>query len=325
MEKEIKEKKVSIIVPVYNVKAQLERCLDSIISQTYSNFECFLVDDGSTDGSDEICDLYAQRDKRFIVIHQKNGGLSVARNNAMRQAAGEYVSFVDSDDYILPAYLERMVTLLEKSSCDIATCYYFKGIYIDEKNITPQIAIYTGRKFTEMVLEDQTGSQLWQYIFKKELWKGIMSPVGRYAQDMMILHKVTDRAENVAVSSEKLYFYYIDRGNSTSNSKDKKVKGAFDRAIAFKARYGFAMENNYSKCQTRLMIHVLDFFNNAETLKYKMKDNGSKYLADENELREFLKTNRTGRSIGKVGFKHAILGTILAYAPDCYSKIRGRK
>lgn len=325
MEKEVKESKVSIIVPVYNVKAQLERCLESIRNQTYSNFECFLVDDGSTDGSDQICDLYAQRDNRFIVIHQKNAGLSVARNNAMRQATGEYVSFVDSDDYVLPAYLEKMVSLLEKNDCDIAKCDYFKGVYVEEKDSTLEVDVYTGRKFTEMVLGDQIGSQLWQYIFKKELWKGITSPAGRYAQDMMILHIVTDRAKKVAVSSEKLYSYYIDRSNSTSNSKDKKVKGAFDRAIAFKTRYGFAMENNYSKCQTRLMIHVLNFFNNAETLKYKMKDNGCKYLTDENDLREFLKINRVGRSIGKVGLKHAILGTILAYAPDYYSKIRGRK
>ena len=159
MEKKIGEKKVSIIVPVYNVRDQLERCLDSIHNQTYTNFECILVDDGSTDGSAEICDIYDQNDDRFIVIHQKNAGLSTARNNAMNVASGEYISFIDSDDYVLPSYLENMIDVLEKNFCDIVKCDYFKGIYEDD-HIDPQIEVFTGRDFTRMLLTDEMGSQL---------------------------------------------------------------------------------------------------------------------------------------------------------------------
>lgn len=324
MEKKLNLKKVSIIVPVYNVKNQLIRCLNSISEQTYKNFECVLIDDGSTDGSGELCDLYAQKDKRFIAIHQKNAGLSVARNNAMNIAVGEYVSFIDSDDYVLPSYLEKMVSVLENNDCDIVKCDYFKGA-IEADHADPKVDVFSGRKFTEMLLTDQIGSQLWQYIYKRELWEGIISPAGRYAQDMMILHIVTDRAQKVAVLSQKLYFYYIDRGNSTSNSPGKKVKGAFDRAIAFKIRYEFASENRYDSCLNKLMIHVLDFFNNAETLKCRMKDNSRRYLIDENELSKFLKKNRAGRAVSKVGIKHAILGICLANAPVQYSKVRGGK
>ena len=324
MEKKIEDKKVSIIVPVYNVKNQLKRCLDSICTQTYKNFECILVDDGSTDGSDKICDLYAQGDSRFIVIHQKNAGLSVARNNAMKQATGEYISFIDSDDYVLPAYLEKLVRLLEKNDCDIAKCDYFKGVYVDEKDITPKIDILTGRRFTEMVLEDQIGSQLWQYLFKKELWKGIKSPVGRYAQDMMILHMVTNRARKIGVSSQKLYFYYINRGDNTSNLLSNRVKGAFDRAIAYMIRYEFARENMYENRLNDLMIQVLKFYNYAETLKYRISANKNDFSIDEKDLSCFLQQYKKERTMSKMGFKYSILGIVLAYAPDKYSKFRGK-
>lgn len=324
MEKKLDLKKVSLIVPVYNVKDQLLRCLDSIRGQSYKNFECILIDDGSTDGSGEICDQYVKKDQRFFVVHQKNAGLSVARNKAMNIASGEYVSFIDSDDYVLPLYLEKMVSVLERNGCDIVKCDYFKGVF-EVDNTDPKLEIFSGRKFTEMLLTDQIGSQLWQYVYKRELWKEIVSPAGRYAQDMMILHIVTDRAKKVAVLSQKLYFYYIDRGNSTSNSPGKKVKGAFDRAIAFKMRYEFASENKYDSCLNELMVHVLDFFNNAETLKCRMNDKSNRYLSDEDELSKFLKKNRAGRTVSKVGVKHAILGTCLANAPVQYSKIRGRK
>ena len=315
---------MSIIVPVYNVKPQLKRCLDSIVNQTYKNFECFLVDDGSTDGCGEICDLYAKNDDRFVSIHQRNAGLSAARNNAMNLADGEYVSFIDSDDFVLPEYLENMVHVLESNDCDVVKCDYFKGKFEEDHSI-PQINLFTGREFTEMLLTDQIGSQLWQYLFKMKLWKEIISPAGRYAQDMMILHIVTDRAKKVAVSSEKLYFYYIDRSDSTSNTPGKKVKGAFDRAIAFKIRYEFSIKNNYPQCLNKLMIHVLDFYNNAETLKQKECNNKRNYSDDESELSTFLKKNRAGRKIRKIGLKHAILGVCLAYCPDKYLKVRGKK
>ena len=141
----------------------------------------------------------------------------------------------------------------------------------------------------------------------------------------MILHIVTNRANRIAVISQKLYFYYIDRINSTSNTPGKKVKGAFDRAIAFKRRYEFAIDEKYVQCLKGLMIHVLNFYNNAETLKKKMPDNKSNYSDDENELSTFLKKNKAGRTISRIGLKHAVLGICLAYFPDKYLKIRGRR
>lgn len=316
-------KKVSIIVPVYNVVDQVERCLRSIQNQSYCNFECILVDDGSTDGSDTICEKITQEDSRFIVIHQKNSGLSTARNNAMAIAGGEYIAFIDSDDYVLTDYLKTMIELMEDCDCDIVKCDYHKGI-IEVDNAQPSAQVVSGREFTESLLTDKIGSQLWQYLYKKELWEGIQSPDGRYAQDMMILHEVSNKARKVCISSQKLYFYYIDRSNSTSNAPTKKVKGAFDRAIAFMIRYEFSERNSYQNCLNTLMQHVLDFYNNAEVLKGRLGEDSGKYRSDEMKLSAFLRKNRNRRGVSNVGVKYSILGKCLTYFPKTYSNIRGK-
>ena len=115
-------KKISVIVPIYNVEQYLYQCIDSIIAQTYTNLEIILVDDGSTDSSGEICDKYASVDCRIVVIHKKNGGLSEARNAGINVATGDYIGFVDSDDYIFPDTYRGMIEACENNNCEIAVC-----------------------------------------------------------------------------------------------------------------------------------------------------------------------------------------------------------
>lgn len=116
------EKLLSVIVPVYKVEPYLRRCVDSIRNQTYKNLQIILVDDGSPDRCGEICDAYAEIDERIIAVHQKNRGLSGARNTGLRYAKGEYVAFVDSDDWIAPTMYETLVRMIEKNDLDIARC-----------------------------------------------------------------------------------------------------------------------------------------------------------------------------------------------------------
>ena len=309
---------LSIIVPAYNIEKYLKRCLDSIINQSYKNFECLIIDDGSTDRTGVICDEYAKKDRRIFVIHQENGGLSVARNNAIKKACGKYISFIDGDDYIMETYCEKLITLLENNRADIAKCDYHKGILSDIKD--RQIKVVSGIEFTKELIQDKVGSQLWQYIYKKELWNDIVSPKGRYAQDMMILHKVTNKAKNIVITNEKLYFYFIDRNDSTSNAEKKKVKGAFDRAIAFKERYIFAENNGYDEQCDILFNKVIEFYNNAVTLK---KPNDHKFDSDIEVLSIFLKQHRykypkTHRSI-----KYKILKFLLSNIPNFYCRLKG--
>ena len=119
---------ISVIVPVYNVKQYLRRCVDSILKQTYENIEIVLIDDGSTDESGAICDRYAQKDVRVKVIHKENGGLSDARNKGMQEARGEYFAFVDSDDYIAKDYIAYLFELIVENKAQISLCGYLKFI-----------------------------------------------------------------------------------------------------------------------------------------------------------------------------------------------------
>ena len=311
---------LSIIVPAYNIEKYLKRCLDSILNQSYTNFECIVVNDGSIDGTKSICDEYADKDDRVIVIHQENGGLSVARNNAMKKARGKYISFIDGDDYIMETYCETLINLLEKNNADIAKCDYHKGILSDVEDV--RIEIVSGKKFTEDLIQDKIGSQLWQYVYKKELWNDIVSPKGRYAQDMMILHEVTNKAKNIVVTNKKLYFYFIDRDDSTSNAGKKKVKGAFDRAIAFKERYIFARKNGYDGQCDFILNKVLEFYNNALTMK---KSNEKRFDSDMKILSTFLKENRYKDPRNNRSTKYRFLKLFLEYTPNLYCRMKGDK
>lgn len=133
----MEEKLISIIVPVYNVEKYLKECIDSVISQTYKNLEIILVDDGSTDKSGEICDEYSKKDSRIKVIHKENGGLSDARNVALDIAKGEYIGFVDSDDYVEKDMFETLYKLAEEHNTEISSISFYKTLeneIIDVRN-----------------------------------------------------------------------------------------------------------------------------------------------------------------------------------------------
>lgn len=309
---------LSIIVPVYKVEKYLPRCLDSIWAQTFKDYECILVDDGSPDNCGEICDEYAQKDSRFKVIHQKNGGLSAARNAAMAIAQGEYVAFVDSDDYILPLYAETMLKLMKEHQADIVKCDYMNGKLCEETS-EQIIKVYTGEEFTTKILTDEISSQLWQYIAKRELWNGIESPVDRLAEDMMIFFRVTGRAHKVVSTSKKLYFYFVDRENNISNSSAKKIKNALDRAIAFKIRFVYAKEHKYENVTEDIIRRVIEFYNIALTL---MPVKEHKYDADICELSDFLIKHKEEWRYKKQGIKLYIVGNCIAYFPRVYCALK---
>lgn len=311
--------KLSIIVPAYNIENYLGRCLDSILEQTYTDYECILVDDGSIDGTKEICDEYAKKDSRIIVIHQENGGLSSARNKALGVANGELVMFVDGDDYLMPMFAERMIELIDVQDADIAKCDYYKG-YIDAEEFPIEVSCYDGQEFTRKILTDEIGSQLWQYIFKRQLWQGIVSPRGRQAQDMMILHEVTHRAKKIVVTNERLYFYFIDRADSTSNLPAKKAKGAFDRAVAFMIKYQFARRIGCEDILPQLIDKTIHFCNNGLVLKSPQSKD---FDGDIAMLREFLKAER--KTVQRLDLKSKILSGLIVYLPRIYCAIRNKK
>lgn len=161
----MQNKKVSIIIPVYNTAGYLERCLESAVSQTYQNMEIICVDDGSTDGSEKIVDAFAKKDSRIIAIHQKNRGESNARNNGLRIATGDYIGFMDCDDWIEPDMYECLVKALEDENADMAIA----GFYRDFEDIDkPRITVQNEKAVDPKVFE---GKQLLRYLYERDAYR----------------------------------------------------------------------------------------------------------------------------------------------------------
>ena len=220
MEKRV-EDKISIIVPVYKTEKFITRCIRSIIDQSYCNIELILVDDGSPDSAGLICDEYAKKDNRIKVIHQENAGQSVARNNALKIATGDYYCFVDSDDYVATNLLERLYQLLNDNNADISIVDYMsfsgdKAILDNEGD--SGISVFNNTDMIKNIhtVKNELYVVMWGKLFKKDLFDGIEFPEGRICEDLFVLYKLYDKADKTIFCSEKLYYYY--RGNISSST-----------------------------------------------------------------------------------------------------------
>ncbi len=221
-------KLISVIVPVYNVEKYLQKCVDSIINQTYQNLEIILVDDGSTDNSGKICDEYLKKDKRIKVIHKRNGGLSDARNWAIDVAEGEYIEFVDSDDYIEQDMIEFLYNNIEQYNADISICSYYM---IDEKECinqsTNELYVYSRLEILqEVLLDEKIRSYAWNKLFKKSLFDDIRFPVGKIFEDVITIGKLFEKSEKVVLNDVAKY-YYRQREGSILHIQNSKTRLAY--------------------------------------------------------------------------------------------------
>ncbi len=208
-------KLISIIIPVYNVEKYIKKCIDSVIEQTYKNIEIILIDDGSTDSSGYICDEYAKFNSNIKVIHQKNCGLSEARNRGLDIAIGDYIFFLDSDDYIAYNTLEIMLNKLEKTQSDICVCGTQR---VDIYNCKTDMIFslekkqMSGKEALEHIY-DKNGWLLvisWNKLYKREIWNDLRFDKGKIHEDEFIIHKIYLKCEKVITIPENLYFYRIN-------------------------------------------------------------------------------------------------------------------
>lgn len=211
---------ISVIVPVYKVEKYLKRCVSSIQAQTYSKLEIILVDDGSPDTCPVICDEISNTDSRIVVIHKENGGLSDARNTGLNKAKGDYIGFVDSDDYILPNMYEILLTKIQKENSDMACCNYLQ--------VTESDVAFDNQKLPirdECVEKDVAYDMLVQYggyyavawnkLYRRSLWEKIRFPKGRKYEDMFIAFKIIDECQIISHVSSALYCYVRRTGSIT--------------------------------------------------------------------------------------------------------------
>ncbi len=227
---------ISVIVPVYKVEEYLCECLDSIINQTYKNLEIILVDDGSPDNCGKICDDYALKDSRIKVIHQQNGGLSAARNAGLDIATGDYIGFVDSDDYIDLNMYEELCNSIKTNDADIAVCG-IKQFGIIKRTIRYNDSCLTNLDYLKSILQDNAKSSFNTKLFKRNLFFEIRFPVGQIFEDFRTLPFVVDKAKKISFTS-KVFYYYRTRENSiTSDNTGDNAKEYLDASQERMERY----------------------------------------------------------------------------------------
>lgn len=214
---------VSVIVPVYNVAKLLERCVDSILAQTYTNLEIILIDDGSTDMGGAFCDVYAKRDSRIRVIHQENAGLSAARNAGLKIAKGQYVTFVDSDDAVRPNLIEYLLNLCTDYHVKMSICPFTE--VLNGQNPAPaptdfdQITVVdTLDCLIRMLSEQGFSMSAWGKLYSRDLFKDVIFPTGRLYEDVGTTYRLVLKCPRIAISTLPAYLYYINPDSITQQA-----------------------------------------------------------------------------------------------------------
>ncbi len=283
---------VSVIVPVYRVEKYIKKCVDSVLGQSYENLEVILVDDGSPDSCGSICDEYAKADKRVVVIHKENGGLSSARNAALDIAKGDYVLCVDSDDYIHPDMTQRMLDAAKEYQADIVMSSYFIDS-TDKLSITDAISddvVEMGRmKALDRLVEDaEVKNYAWGKLYRRELFDGVRYPDGRNYEDIATTYLLFDKAQKIIKIPEYLYYYVVrDESISFNNSTASWHAGCHASCLGQEERAEYFLQKGYEALYEKAM---------AKLLPYLYSDIKSAYEADKSEdaeeTKEYLRENR---------------------------------
>ena len=234
---------VSIIVPVYKVEEYLCECLDSIVGQTYRDLEIILIDDGSPDRCPKICDEYAAIDNRIRVIHKYNGGQSEARNRGLDIATGNYLMFVDSDDYLDKEMVNRLMDALVLNDADISMCSRnaVSSGFITPTHLFDSNIVFNNKDVMYLILKDVIGSQPWAKLFKKELFDNVRFPEGRLYEDIGTMYLAFYNCKRFSYIRQPLYYYRLNLAGTSFSEKPNKI---YDTFCSFKERLQFA-EANY--------------------------------------------------------------------------------
>lgn len=289
--------KISVIVPVYKVEKYLNRCVDSILNQTYADFELLLVDDGSPDNCGKICDEYAKKDHRVFVIHQKNGGLSSARNTGIdwfyEKNRSEYITFVDSDDWLHPKYLKILIDGITKNNVKISVCNYDR--------VTHEIPhkTYDNIEYELTSPEDFLLNHFWQYnyawgkLYHKSVFEDIRYPIGKIFEDTFTTYKVLHKCEKIAYTELQLYYYLRnEQGISHSPWKPSElvILDAMQEQLQFYKDKG--LEKAFQK-EFQLFVHHHAYqIARIKQNKNDLKKNKATLKEIKKTLRNYLKENK---------------------------------
>lgn len=310
---------ISVIIPVYNVEKYLHRCLDSVIAQTYQNLEIICVDDGSIDESGRICNQYAVRDARIKVIHQENQGLSAARNRGLDAADGEYIAFVDSDDYILEGMYKKMLDKLLDYSVDLCVCqwqYEFSDgrQVVKKKNIDPTIyGCKTSLEFARFLYrgnyENGVVVAAWNKLYRRALLDKIRFE-GRIHEDEVFCGRIMAKNISVYVMEEQFYVY-AQNGDSLTNKPFSANKFFFLDALA--ERRELFKSDAFIRQETELL-----YCNMYIEYCLRARKDGVAVSHPERYRQIFRKMFSSLRREGKANIKFRLRMMLFSFSPSLY-------
>ncbi len=262
------------MVAVYNVEKYLSQCIESLCNQTYKNLEIILVDDGSSDRSGQICDEYASRDSRIVVIHQKNAGVSAARNAALQVCGGDYITIVDSDDYVLPEAFGICIENITKYNLDSFTFGSFRSGngYGGSGRISLSLEDHHDARLAGTLANE--GAFAWGAVVKRKVWEGIYYPEGRVFEDSVVAPFLIDRIWRCGHIDREMY-YYRKTPNSICDTSVFKPRVRYDYVLACEDRLAFAEQRNMCVPEARraLLKAIMSYF----TSHYGMGEQDNEY------------------------------------------------
>ncbi len=283
--------KISVIVPVYNVEKYLGRCVDSILAQTYKNIEIILVDDGSTDGSGKICDEYGEKFPQIKVVHQENQGLGGARNTGLLHATGEYVGFIDSDDWIAEETYETLLGALQENGCEVAAC---GRVIADGEGKEKQVfcadepTLLEGEQIiARYLMQEGMNMSACDKLFKRELFEGITFPLYYVSEDVLPIYRLLKKTKRLILTG-KPFYYYFTRPNSLSRNTD-----AFTDRKMGQYLYAKQVAEDVKKCYSSLAAEAEFYLYDAMIIIWR-KMRATKYKGEERKtlLQEFKKNKK---------------------------------
>lgn len=311
---------VSVVVPVYGIELYIHKCVESILTQSYKKLEVILVDDGSPDACPKICDEYLEKDTRVRVIHKKNGGLSDARNAGLAMATGEYIAFIDGDDWVEDNYVETLLGVTLEEAADIGVCGYYEaygnGVKID---YLPRSRALSGINAAKDLLTrpDSYKVVTWNKLYKTDLFKGngIIFPKGKIHEDNYTTYKLFACASKIMYIDTPLY-YYIQRADSimgrTFNEKRLDVLGMFAEAKDFFVKKALYVQD---ELEAHRLLMTLGLYNDYLKSNKRDKKTGKTIRTELKRLMGSMKNS-------KVSAKHKILYLLALSSERIYSKVR---
>ena len=307
---------ITVIVPIYNTEKYLDKCINSIINQTYINLEIILVDDGSTDNSLNICNEYKKIDKRIVIINKKNGGLSSAKNAGLDVHKGKYVSFIDSDDYVDNNFIEELYNNLINTNSDISLCNYYDTINnIDYPKKSESFVLENNYKYKYLLGKYSIVTVVsWNKLYKEKIFNKLRFETNKKHEDAYIIADILKEAKRISYMLDKCLYHYNRRDNSLSTSYNIS---SFDNIIAFEKNINIMKENNikanYNKFNLSIYMELKYILTNMD----KKEDNKLIINEYKNKLLKYQKSILKDKKI-----TYKIIVILFTLFPRLFCKIK---